>query len=62
MAWRPKQRKADDETSAGTNMVLVLPTELSAPGLHEAPNLDDCERINVTKGRVRLILSTGLTV
>ncbi|KAK1660583.1 hypothetical protein QYE76_048742 [Lolium multiflorum] len=26
--WRPKQRKADDETSAGTNMVLVLPTSL----------------------------------
>jgi hypothetical protein len=25
-------------------------------------NLDDCERIDVTKGRVRLVLSTGLTV
>ncbi|KAK1685531.1 hypothetical protein QYE76_046379 [Lolium multiflorum] len=37
MEWRPKQRKADDETSAGTNMVFILPTEFSAPGLDEAP-------------------------
>ncbi|KAK1651266.1 hypothetical protein QYE76_069071 [Lolium multiflorum] len=35
--WRPKQRKADDETSAGTNMVFILPAEFSAPRLHEAP-------------------------
>ncbi|KAK1663277.1 hypothetical protein QYE76_051436 [Lolium multiflorum] len=60
--WRPKQRKADDETSAGTNMVLVLPTEFGAPGLHEAPNFDDCERINVTRDGTRLVLSTGPTV
>jgi hypothetical protein len=25
-------------------------------------NLDDCERIDVTKGRVKLVLSTGLTM
>ncbi|KAK1612623.1 hypothetical protein QYE76_036296 [Lolium multiflorum] len=37
MEWRPKQRKANDETSAGTNMVFILPTEFSAPGLDEAP-------------------------
>ena len=35
--WRPRQKKADDETSAGTNMVFILPTEFSAPGLDEAP-------------------------
>ncbi|KAK1603197.1 hypothetical protein QYE76_008252 [Lolium multiflorum] len=40
--WRPKQRKADDETSAGTNMVFILPTEFSAPGLDEAPVALDC--------------------
>ncbi|KAK1619170.1 hypothetical protein QYE76_024687 [Lolium multiflorum] len=34
--WRPKQRKADDETSAGTNMVFILPAEFCALGL-EAP-------------------------
>jgi hypothetical protein len=33
--WDIEQRKADDETSAGTNAVLVLPTEPSAPALHE---------------------------
>jgi hypothetical protein len=33
--WRPEQRKADDETSAGTNMVFILPSEFSAPGLDE---------------------------
>ncbi|KAK1613701.1 hypothetical protein QYE76_019218 [Lolium multiflorum] len=96
--WRPKQRKADDETSAGTNMVFILPTEFSALGLDEAPwdgdevevvhaddsaeistadmnvweaagqeplsgiNLDDCERIDVTKDGVRLVLATGMTV
>ncbi|KAK1694387.1 hypothetical protein QYE76_011084 [Lolium multiflorum] len=60
MEWRPKQRKADDETS-GTNMVLILPTEFSAPGLNDALNLDDGERIDVTKDGVRLVLSTGLT-
>ncbi|KAK1618868.1 hypothetical protein QYE76_024385 [Lolium multiflorum] len=35
MEWRPKQRRADDETSAGTNMVFILPSEFSAPGLDE---------------------------
>ncbi|KAK1697124.1 hypothetical protein QYE76_013821 [Lolium multiflorum] len=35
--WRPKQRKADDETSAGTNMVFILPAEFCAPGSDEAP-------------------------
>ncbi|KAK1681378.1 hypothetical protein QYE76_042226 [Lolium multiflorum] len=35
--WCPKQRKADDETSAGTNMVFILPAEFSAPRLFEAP-------------------------
>ncbi|KAK1694671.1 hypothetical protein QYE76_011368 [Lolium multiflorum] len=29
MEWRPKQRRADDETSAGTNMVFILPSECS---------------------------------
>ena len=33
--WDLGQRKADDETSAGTNTMLVLPTEPSALGLHE---------------------------
>ncbi|KAK1603643.1 hypothetical protein QYE76_027316, partial [Lolium multiflorum] len=37
MEWRPKQRKADDDTSAGTNMVFILPSEFNAPGLDEAP-------------------------
>jgi hypothetical protein len=37
MEWRPKQRKADDETSASTNMVFILPAEFCAPGLDEAP-------------------------
>ncbi|KAK1694399.1 hypothetical protein QYE76_011096 [Lolium multiflorum] len=35
--WRPRQKKADDETSAGTNMVFILPAEFCAPGLDEAP-------------------------
>ena len=35
--WRPKQKKADDETSAGTNMVFILPAEFCAPGTEEAP-------------------------
>ena len=30
-----KQRKADGETSADANALLVLPTEPSAPDLHE---------------------------
>jgi hypothetical protein len=61
MEWRPKQRKADDETSAGTNMVLVLPTELSAPRLHDALKVDDSKRINMIKSEVGLVLSTSLT-
>ncbi|KAK1615928.1 hypothetical protein QYE76_021445 [Lolium multiflorum] len=55
MEWRPKQRKADDETSAGTNMVLVLPTELSAPRLYGALKVDDSKRI---KSEVGLVLSS----
>ncbi|KAK1618857.1 hypothetical protein QYE76_024374 [Lolium multiflorum] len=55
MEWRPKQRKADDETSAGTNMVLVLPTERSAPRLYEALEVDDSKRI---KSEVGLVLSS----
>ncbi|KAK1632270.1 hypothetical protein QYE76_006585 [Lolium multiflorum] len=58
MEWRPKQRKADDETSAGTNMVLVLPTELSAPRFYDALKVDDSRRI---KSEVGLVLSTSLT-
>ncbi|KAK1605050.1 hypothetical protein QYE76_028723 [Lolium multiflorum] len=58
MEWRPKQRKADDETSAGTNMVLVLPTELSAPRFYDALKVDDSKRI---KSEVGLVLSTSLT-
>jgi hypothetical protein len=55
MEWRPKQKKADDETSAGTNMVLVLPTELSAPRLYYALKVDDSRRI---KSEVGLVLSS----
>ena len=62
MVWRPKQRKADDETSAGTNMVLILPIEFSAPGLNDALKVDDSERIDMTKDEVGLVLSTGLTI
>jgi hypothetical protein len=75
MEWRPKQRKADDETSAGTNMVFILPSEFSAPGLDEAPvaqldcgprlhdalKVDDSKRINMIKSEVGLVLSTSLT-
>jgi hypothetical protein len=62
MEWHPKQRKADDETSAGTNMVLVLPTEFGATGLHEAPSFNDCERINVIQDGTRLVSPTDPTV
>jgi hypothetical protein len=58
MEWRPKQRKADGEASAGTNMVLVLPTELSAPRFYDALKVDDSRRI---KSEVGLVLSTSLT-
>ncbi|KAK1652348.1 hypothetical protein QYE76_070153 [Lolium multiflorum] len=60
--WHPKQRKADDETSAGTNMVLVLPTKLSAPRLHDALKVDDSKRTNMIKSEIGLVLSTGLTM
>ncbi|KAK1697842.1 hypothetical protein QYE76_014539 [Lolium multiflorum] len=60
MEWRPKQRKADDETSAGTNMVLVLPTKLSAPRLHDALKVGDSKRTNMMKSEIGLVLSTGL--
>jgi hypothetical protein len=55
MEWRPKQKKADDETSAGTNMVLVLPTELSVPRLYDALKVDDSRRV---KSEVGLVLSS----
>ncbi|KAK1616005.1 hypothetical protein QYE76_021522 [Lolium multiflorum] len=61
MEWRPKQRKADDETSAGTNMVLVLPTELRAPRLHDALKVDDGEHANRMKSEIGLVLSAGLS-
>jgi hypothetical protein len=35
--WRPKQEKADVSTSAGTNMVFILPSEFRAPGTEEVP-------------------------
>jgi hypothetical protein len=35
--WRPKPTKADRTTSAGTNMVFVLPSEFYAPGHKELP-------------------------
>jgi hypothetical protein len=47
--WDTEQRKADDETSAGTNTMLVFPTEPNAPGLHEVPNLNGDKRIDVAK-------------
>jgi hypothetical protein len=42
-------------------MVLVLPTEFSAPRLHDALGVDDSKRINMIKSEVGLVLSTGLT-
>jgi hypothetical protein len=35
--WRPKPTKADGTTSAGTNMVFVLPPEIYAPDHKELP-------------------------
>src|SRR3954470_9599966 len=35
--WRPKPVKADAKTSAGTNMVFVLPSEFGAPRANELP-------------------------
>src|SRR3954471_13447807 len=35
--WRPKQMKADAKASAGTNMVLILPSEFCAPRTEEVP-------------------------
>ncbi|KAK1680724.1 hypothetical protein QYE76_041572 [Lolium multiflorum] len=58
--WRPKQRKADDETSAGTNMVLVRPAKCRAPRSHDAPEVDNSKRTNVIKSEIGLVLSTGL--
>ncbi|KAK1646055.1 hypothetical protein QYE76_063860 [Lolium multiflorum] len=62
MEWRPKQRKADDETSAGTNMVFILPSEVSVPGLNDALKVDDSECIDMTKDEVGMVWSTGLTM
>src|SRR5215218_892646 len=58
--WRPKQRKADDETSAGTNMVRVRPARCGAPRLHDIPEVDNSKRTNVIKSEIGLVLSTGL--
>ncbi|KAK1650414.1 hypothetical protein QYE76_068219 [Lolium multiflorum] len=58
--WHPKQRKADDETSAGTNMVLIRPAKCRAPRLHDAPEVDNSKRTNVIKSEIGLVLSTGL--
>ncbi|KAK1642214.1 hypothetical protein QYE76_060019 [Lolium multiflorum] len=35
--WCPKQRKADNKTSAGTNMVCILPAESCTPDSDETP-------------------------
>jgi hypothetical protein len=35
--WHPKKTKADGTTSAGTNMVFVLPPEFYAPDRKELP-------------------------
>jgi hypothetical protein len=35
--WRPKPVKADAKTSAGTNMVFILPSEFYAPRTKELP-------------------------
>jgi hypothetical protein len=35
--WRPKPTKADGTTSAGTNMVFILPLEFYAPDRKELP-------------------------
>jgi hypothetical protein len=35
--WRPKPVKADAKTSAGTNMVFILPSEFCAPRTTELP-------------------------
>ncbi|KAK1649201.1 hypothetical protein QYE76_067006 [Lolium multiflorum] len=48
--WRPKQKRADDDTSAGTNMVFIRPAECSAPRLHSAPDMDNSKRTNVLRG------------
>ncbi|KAK1678643.1 hypothetical protein QYE76_039491 [Lolium multiflorum] len=58
--WRPKQRKADDETSAGTNMVLVRPAKCRAPRLHDAPEVDNSKRTNVIKSEIGLVLSASM--
>ncbi|KAK1695644.1 hypothetical protein QYE76_012341 [Lolium multiflorum] len=58
--WRPKQRKADDETSAGTNMVLVRPAKCRAPRSHDAPKVDNSKRTNVIKSEIGLVLSTDM--
>ncbi|KAK1604101.1 hypothetical protein QYE76_027774 [Lolium multiflorum] len=55
MEWRPKQKKADDETSA--HMVLVLPTELSAPRVYDALKVDGSRRIK-SRGLVGFIQPT----
>jgi hypothetical protein len=65
--WRPKRRKADDETSAGTNMVFILPAEFGAPGSDEAPS--SIVPVGKKDGRWRVAIdfrdlnrATGLTM
>ncbi|KAK1589850.1 hypothetical protein QYE76_017372 [Lolium multiflorum] len=58
--WRPKQKRADDETSAGTNMVFIRPAECSAPRLHNAPDMDNSKRTNVLRSEIGLVLSTDM--
>ncbi|KAK1662571.1 hypothetical protein QYE76_050730, partial [Lolium multiflorum] len=58
--WRPKQKRADDDTSAGTNMVFIRPAECSAPRLHSAPDMDNSKRTNVLRSEIGLVLSADM--
>ncbi|KAK1666198.1 hypothetical protein QYE76_054357 [Lolium multiflorum] len=58
--WRPKQKRADDDTSAGTNMVFIRPAECSAPRLHSAPDMDNSKHTNVLKSEIGLVLSADM--
>ncbi|KAK1665309.1 hypothetical protein QYE76_053468 [Lolium multiflorum] len=53
--WHPKQKRADDETSAGTNMVFVRPAECSTPRLHNVPDMDNSKRTNVLSPNLRAV-------
>ncbi|KAK1670504.1 hypothetical protein QYE76_058663 [Lolium multiflorum] len=58
--WRPKQKRADDETSAGTNMVLVRPAGCKPPRSRVAPKVDISKRSNVIRSEIGLVLSTDM--